>query len=82
MQRIADAGGTVRLNRIVEDVFHSPFVRIADLPKRLGVTYPTAKTDVERLVKVDILSQLPNVSPNTFYAPEVYGIAYGELDEE
>jgi Fic family protein len=79
-KRVADVGGAVRLSRIVEDVFHSPFVRVAQLAKKLDVTYPTAKADIERLVQAGVLQALPNVFPKTFYAPEVFRVAYGELD--
>ncbi len=79
--QIAEVGGSTRLNQIVEDIFHSPFVRIADLPKRLGVTYPTAKSDVDRLIQADILHELPDVWPKTLYAPEVFSIAYEELND-
>lgn len=82
MQRVADVGGSVRLNQIVEDIFFSPFVRVADLPGKLNVTYPTAKADVERLVNAGILQELPNVYPKTYYAPEVFSIAYEKLDSD
>ena len=80
MTRIGDVGGKVRLNRIVEDIFHSPLVRIADLPEKLSVTYPTAKAAVERLVQAGILKELENVTPKTFYAPDIFNVAYEEME--
>ena len=80
MNKLAEVGGSVRLNQIVEDIFQSPFVRIADLQRRLGVTYPTAKTDVERLVSAGILRKLKNAAPKTYYAPKVFNVAYEQLD--
>jgi hypothetical protein len=44
------------------------------------VTYPTAKSDVERLVQAGVLTELPNASPKTYYAPEVFAVAYDDLD--
>ena len=82
IQRITNVGGTVRLNQIVENIFYSPFVRVADLPDRLNVTYPTAKADVQRLIDAGILQNLPNVTPRTLYAPEVFNVAYDELDND
>ncbi len=82
MRLVSRVGGSVRLNRIVEDIFYSPFVRVADLPARLNVTYPTAKADIQRLVNAGILEELPNVNPRTFFAPKVFDIAYSELDDE
>ena len=79
MARLSEVGGSIRLNRIVEDIFYSPFVRIADLPKKLEITYPTAKADVERLVQAGILKKLANITPTTYYAPEVFNVAYEEM---
>lgn len=78
-QKVHEIGGSVRLLKIVEDIFQSPFLRIADLARRLEVTYPTANADVERLVQVGILQALSDVSPKTYYAPEVFGVAYEEM---
>jgi Fic family protein len=80
MKRLAEAGGSIRLSQIVDLIFHSPFVRIPDLANRLNVTYPTAKSDVTRLVQVGILKELPIQPTKTFYAPEVFDVAYGELN--
>lgn len=82
MQRLIGAGGSVRLNQIVEDIFYSPFIRVADLPSRLNITYPTAKKDVERLIDAGILQDLPNVTPRTLYAPEVFNVAYDEFGND
>ena len=79
MERLSEVGGAIRLNRIVEDIFYSPFVRIADLPKKLEITYPTAKADVERLVQAGILKKLETITPTTYYAPEVFNVAYEEM---
>jgi Fic family protein len=79
MTRVGAVGGSVRLNQIVDNIFQSPFVRIADLPKKLNVTYPTAKADVERLVQAGILRELDDVVPKTYYAPGVFNVAYEEL---
>jgi Fic family protein len=79
-QRLADGGGHIRLIQVVENLFHSPFVRIAEVAKQLDVTYPTAKADVERLCRAGILRELPRLSPKTYYSPEVYDAAYGDIE--
>ncbi|MCC6124736.1 MAG: Fic family protein [Pirellulales bacterium] len=80
LEKVADSGGSIRLNSILERIFHSPFVRIADLPEKLGVTYPTAKSDVERLVEAGVLQELEGVFPKTYYAPEIYNVAYEAME--
>jgi Fic family protein len=79
-ERVARVGGNVRLSRIVEDTFTSPFVQVSALSKRLEVTYPTARADIDRLVEAGVLRELRDTTPRTFYAPEVFDVAYGDLD--
>lgn len=80
--RVESVGGSVRLSQIIERVFYSPFVRVADLGRELGVTYPTAKSDVERLVAANVLRELENLTPKTYYAPEVFDVAYEDAEDE
>lgn len=81
MARLAEIGGAIRLSKIVEGIFYSPFVRIADLHKQLEVTYPTARADVDRLVEARILQELPDIRPKTYYAPAVFAVAYDEMED-
>jgi Fic family protein len=82
IERISTAGGSVRLSRIVEDIFDSPFVRVAELSRRLEVTYPTARADIDKLVSVGVLKELPDIRPRTFFAPEVFEIAYESIEND
>src|SRR5690606_3700865 len=66
LEGVAASGGNARLLKVVEGIFEVPFVRIADLPERLGITYPTARSDVERLVAAGILEELEAVPSRTF----------------
>lgn len=79
-ERVAKVGGTVRLSRIVEDIFDSPFVQVSTLQRKMKVSYPTARSDLDRLVEAGVLRELRDTSPKTFYAPEVFSVAYGDLD--
>ncbi len=67
---------TVRTHRIIDDLFRNPVVRIAWLSRKLGVAYPTAKDDIERLVELKILSPIPDIKPKAYFAPEIFGVAY------
>ena len=70
------AGG--RAHRIVEMLFSNPIVRVSDIARKLGVTYPTAKTDIDRLAALNILRELPGVYPRAFVSKEIFDAAYGE----
>ncbi len=80
LQRLADAGGNVRLNQIVERLFYSPYVQVTDIAAQLNVTYPTAKADLDRMVKAKILKNLPNAHQKTYYAPDVFEAAFADLE--
>jgi len=74
--RTVHLSGAARLHPIIESLFAQPLVVISRLARIYGITYPTASSDVQRLVKVGILQELPNSYPKTFYAPEIMKIAY------
>jgi Fic family protein len=80
VNRVNGCGGSLRLHKIVEGLFRSPYVRVADLPERLDVTYPTAKSDVDRLIECGILAELPDTPARTVYSPEIFRIAYADME--
>lgn len=73
-------GGSPRTERIISSLFSNPMVRVSDLRKKLDVSYPTAQSDVNRLVKAKILAPLEDLRPKCYYAPEIFAIAYAEQD--
>jgi Fic family protein len=73
-------GDRKRLPLIVDILFSNQFVRPSTLAQTLDVTYPTAKGDIEQLVKLAILRELPTVYPKTYYALDIYNIAFAEPD--
>jgi Fic family protein len=75
-QRASSCGGNARIHQLVDLLFQSPFLRVANLTKLLDVSYPTAKSDCERLVDCNILQLLPNVSPATYFSREIFEVAY------
>lgn len=81
MEVLAKNGGSLRLKQIVDSIFHSPFVRTADIRRQLNCSYPTAKSDLEHLVSLGLLKELSGLRPRTYYAPQVYNVAYEHLLE-
>lgn len=73
----ADKTGA-RLHVLIEMLFSHPIIRVSDVAKRLGVTYPTAKADIEKLVAFGILEEAPEMARKTFWAPEIFNAAYRE----
>ena len=55
---------------------------IPSAAKQYGITYHTARTDIEKLVEAGVLFELPDVHPRSFVAKELVRAAYGSDDEE
>jgi Fic family protein len=54
-------------------------IRVTDAQSILQVTYPTAKSDLEKLVKAGILQKLNDSPAITYYAPEIFKVAYDDI---
>ena len=79
--RVESVVGSIRLSHIIKRMFYSPFAHVAELACELGLTYPTAKSDVERVVAANVLRELETLSPRTYYTPEVFNVAYEDTEE-
>jgi Fic family protein len=71
-------GNKARLALIVDQLFIRTIVQVSSLASVLEVTYPTANKDVERLEALDIVVPVPDYYPKTYYAREIYNIAFHE----
>lgn len=80
IERVQQMNGPARLVGIVESIVESPFVRVTSVRDRFGVSYNAAKSDIEKLVKAGVLTELPDQYPKTYYAPEIFSIAYEGLE--
>lgn len=74
--------GSARLHQIIDELFVHPFVTIPNLRDLLQVSYPTAKSDVDRLIAASILEEVEASSnPKAYVAREILAIAYREAAE-
>ena len=67
-----------RMHQLIEGLFSNPMIRIADAARRLDVTYPTAKSDIVKLVELGILDELPGWSPKAYFSRAIFNAAYRE----
>jgi len=74
--RVVQLNASARLHPIIENLFASPIVSVSQLKRTLDVSYPTANSDVQRLVKAGILAELKGIYPKTYYASEIMKVAY------
>lgn len=76
--KLVAVGGNARQLELVRGLFENPVVRVKDLPARLGITYPTARADCDRLVNAGILEDLPELKPRTLVCRPVFDLGYDE----
>ena len=67
-----------RMPEIIERLFDNPFVDAPGLGRQFGVSYPTAKSDIDRLVNVGVLTETEKSHPKTYLAREIFQAAYGD----
>jgi Fic family protein len=70
-----------RLYQIVENLFSSPFVQTSELARKYDVSYPTAKSDIGILMRLNILREVPKVKYKSYVSPEIFEVAYKSIDD-
>lgn len=75
-EQTGEAGGSIRLSQITELLFKKPVIRIPEIASFTGTSYPTAKTDVERLVSAGILVEIDLPPQRTFVARKLVDIIF------
>ncbi len=71
--------GSVRLSRIVDELFQSPVVSVLTVTKRFSVSHPTARTDLKKLHAMGIIDELGGMETITYYCPQIYAVTYENL---
>ena len=68
------------MHRLVELLFVNPMVTVAEATRRLDVTYPTARSDIDKLQALGIVRELESSYPKAFYSAAIIEAAYHEDD--
>jgi Fic family protein len=78
-ERINQVGGNVRLIKLLDYLFESPVITVSQFAKMSNIHYNTARADLERLVKVNILVE-SDVMPRSkvYIASNIFDIAYSD----
>ncbi len=71
--------GSLRLAKIVEDLFESPVISVLHIKRKFNVSHPTARADLKKLASMGILYELSDMERITYYCPEVYRVTYEDL---
>ena len=59
-------GGSVRLSKLVDRLFSSPVINVRNYKTTLGVTYPTARSDLKKLQSLGIVEELGGMNLITY----------------
>jgi|GEM_PF-5906570 len=63
----------------IEHLFESPAITIPQFSDMCGIRYNTAQTDIERLVRANILTRSDiQARPKIYFASKILDIAYGD----
>jgi Fic family protein len=74
-ERIAASNGSARLFKILDGLFlKAPITTVTNLSSYLGVSYPTALSDLERLRNMGVVSLLESHKPKTYLSWEIVRI--------
>jgi Fic family protein len=67
----SSAGRSATLISLVDALFDKTAMSIGEAAERLGVTYPAAKSAIDRLVALDIMTEIRGTYPKVFYSPGI-----------
>lgn len=81
---IIEKGENVRLNKIIEMLFEFPVFTIPQVSRWLNVSYPTARNDIMKLIKMKLIikSSIKHGQSKFYIAPRILNIAYNEHFDE
>ena len=78
-RKVRELGGNTRLLTAIDQLVRNPVMTIADHARRANVTYPTAKTDLERLAQFGVLKTLGHGRPKSYVCGPMMRIIYDEF---
>ena len=77
-QRISERRSSARILTIVDELFARPVTSIPKIASLLGITYPAAKSSVDRLIELGILDELTSTSnPKRFICWPIVELSEG-----
>lgn len=77
-ERANESGGSVRLTGIIDGMFIRPVVTVTSVGERFGVTYPTARSDLNKLESLGIISLLPHARTISYYSDAIFKVIYAD----
>jgi Fic family protein len=70
--------GSVRLSNLVDRLFRSPVIGVTQYSKEVGISYPTARSDLKKLAELGILQGL-EMDTITYYCSDIYRVTFEDI---
>lgn len=68
--------GSMKMLALVDSLFINPGMRVIDARDILGVSYPTAKTYLKQLARLEILTERKGVTPASYLCRPILDVTY------
>lgn len=75
-------GGSVRLARLIDDLFIRPVVAVRTVQRECDVAYATARSDLKKLESLGIIRKLESMQYATYYCDHIYRVTVEESADE
>lgn len=72
--------GSVRLSRLVDSLFESPVITVNQYRSRVGVTYPTARSDLRKLEALGIVQEVQGGSIITYWSKPIFMVTFEDVE--
>ena len=72
-------GGSVRLSKLIDQLFSSPVISVNQYKKLFAVSYPTARSDLKKLEMAEIVQQIEHSDQITYYCQPIYAITFEDI---
>jgi Fic family protein len=76
--KVNEIGGSVRLSKIVDDLFITPMAWVSSTAAAHQVTYPTARSDLRKLEEAGVVNQIEDTYPIVYFCPQILRITYAD----
>lgn len=67
-----------RINAIISGLLCDPFIEASELARRLGISYNSAKRDIDKLMEHNVLKEWASTRRKIYCAHEVFSAAYDD----
>jgi Fic family protein len=78
MKKVRSARSSALLAKIVDDLFDIPAVTVSITMNSLGISYNSAKNNLQRLVELGLLKEAPATRPQWFLSHQIIDIGFAE----